>query len=616
MRKDFFKNGILIIACVFSACTQKEDKASATPGITELPFTTLELRDLSAFKDPGENWSIVGNVFMNDHQGRSAEVKEGENILVGRFNDKPIQLSTVFEHEDIDLKMDFMLSGNAAVKIFFRSRYPLQLADSWKKDSVGVADCGGIYTSSDNTGTSPLLNACKAPGLWQHLYVRFKAAKVDSAGKLISNPLFKEVYLNDKLIQKNVEVKVLADAIAAKKAGPLTIISDSGPVAFRNIRYKTYGDQRITLQNMRYTVYKGLYKKYDTLSGLSPVRTGTADSVHWGYGDKRAQIAFSGNMNVPADGEYVYKLRAGGPAWLLIDEREVVNNKNTREYTQPFYGAISLTKGSHSFKIIYANYDESLVVEYEGPGIPLTPLTVASSERHVKAIEPLEYAVTDVPGIQRGFFPHRGNVNTYTVTVGIPGGLNYAYDLTTFSLLAVWRGKFLDVSNMWTERGESQLEIPLGASLELSGIPGLLQLSEKEAAWTDTVEVDNSIYTNRDYHLTENGLPVFSYTYSGMQVEDRITAGERNNGLVRRITFNFRQPVANTYFLVGSGKLVEKLSGQRYAIDDKEYYIETAAGDDQEQPVIVKAKNDRYELLLPLSGEAGKTFSFQYSLIW
>jgi hypothetical protein len=616
MRKDFLKNCILIIACVLSACTQKEDKTSATTSVTELPFTTLELRDLSAFKDPGENWSIVGNVFMDDQKDRSAEIKEGENILVGRFSDNPIQVSTVLEHEDIDLKMDFMLSGNAAVKIFFQGRYPLQLVDSWKKDSAGAADCGGIYTSPENTGVSPMLNACKAPGLWQHLYVKFKAAKVDSAGKLISNPLFEQVYLNDKLIQKNVEVKALADATTGKKTGPLTIISDSGPIAFRNIRYKTYGDQRIALQNMNDTVYKGLYKKYDTLSSLSPVRTGTADSVHWGYGDKRAQIAFSGNMNVPADGEYVYKLRAGGPAWLLIDEREVVNNKNTREYTQPFYGTISLTKGSHNFKIIYANYDESLVVEYEGPGIPMTPLTVASSERQVKAIEPLEYTVTDAPGIQRGFFPHRGRVNTYTMAVGIPGGLNYAYDLTTFNLLAVWRGKFLDVSNMWTERGESQLEIPLGASLELSGIPGLLQLSEKEATWTDTVEVDTNLYTNRDYHLVEKGLPVFSYTYNGVQVEDRITAGERSTGLVRKITFNFRQPVTNTYFLVGSGKLVEQLSGSRYAIDDKEYYIEMAADGGQEQPVIVKAKNDRYELLLPLSGEAGKTFSFQYSLIW
>ncbi len=57
------------------------------------------------------------------------------------------------------------------------------------------------------------------------------------------------------------------------------------------------------------------------------------------------------------------------------------------------------------------------------------------------------------------------------MAIGIPGGINYAYDMNTYSLLSAWRGRFIDVSNMWTSRGESQRELPLGTVLELSGTP-------------------------------------------------------------------------------------------------------------------------------------------------
>lgn len=608
--RSFYKEPVwcmLILAAILGACTPKERKVTTTVVTTELPFTTLDLNNLQSFKEAGESWSIVGNVFMDEQHDRSAEVKEGQGILIGRFTNQAIKISTVMEHGDIDLKADFMLSGGAEASIIFQGRYPLRLADSWRKDSTESA-CGSIL-SSDNVTMSPMLNACKAPGLWQHLYVKFKAPAFDPSGKKTSNAVFKEVYLNGKLIQQNVE------AIAAdeKPTAPLEITCDDAPVAFRNIYYKAYNDQRITLQDIQYDVYKGLYKQYDTLKTFTPVRSGAADSLHWGYGDKRAQIAFRGTMNIPSDGDYLFKLRAGGPAWLLIDDKEIVNNQTTRDYTRPFYSTTKLTKGDHAFQVIYANYDESLVVEYEGPGISLTPLTVNSSERHVRPTPPMEFIVTDKPAVQRGFFIHHEKVDPYTMAVGIPGGLNYAYDLATYNLLTVWRGKFVDVSNMWVERGEPQLEIPLGAPLELPGSPPLLQLPEKEAVWTDTVDVTDNIYTSRSYRIDEKGLPVFYYTYQGLEVEDRITPAADNSGLVRKMTFTFRQPVKDNYFLVGSGDVVEALSAGRYAVADKEYYI---AAEGSDKLIVVTANNGQQELLLPVSGEAGKSISFQYSITW
>jgi hypothetical protein len=72
--------------------------------------------------------------------------------------------------------------------------------------------------------------------------------------------------------------------------------------------------------------------------------------------------------------------------------------------------------------------------------------------------------------------------------------------------------------------------------------------------------------------------------------------------------------VKDNYFLVGSGNVVEALSGGRYAIADKEYYVGAAEG--SEKLIVVTANNGQQELLLPVSGEAGKSFSFQYSITW
>jgi hypothetical protein len=201
--------------------------------------------------------------------------------------------------------------------------------------------------------------------------------------------------------------------------------------------------------------------------------------------------------------------------------------------------------------------------------------------------------------------------------VGVPEGLNYAYDLSTYSILSVWHGKFIDVGNMWRSRGESQMAIPLGAALELSGVPAVLQLQDPKDPWIDTVDVINNRYSKRGYRIDPSGLPVFWYSYNALTIEDYLRPSESKSGWVRHVTVSAgdSESTEDIFFLLGSGKIIEKLPSGDYAIDDKEYYISALNGID-EQKLIIAKKKERYELLLPVSGNPNAPLKFDYSIIW
>jgi hypothetical protein len=605
----------ILLAAFIVSCTAKMESEEKI--VDALPFKTLALNDLENFREGTNGWITAENVFMDRQTKYHCEVKEGKGIVVSQ-GDNNNQLITSLEYGDLDLEIDFMLAKNSVALLFLQGCYAIQLSDSWRSEAPAEQNSGVILSGDSNK--LPSLNVSKAPGLWQHLVVKFKAPRFDSSGRKVTSALFAEVVLNGKRIHKDVAVSQVAQIAPSKnerEKASLVMISQFGPVAFRNIQYKNYEDKRIKAEAIGYKVYKGLFREYDTINQMKPLRTGTVDSIHWAVGDKRAQVTFEGNLQVPADGDYLFKLRAGGPAWILLNKELVVGNGGTRDYTDARYGKIALKKGTHPFQIIYANYDESLVVEYEGPEMPLTNLTALTSERFVHPIEPFEY----IPGrkalVQRAFFTHHDKVNPYTMCVGVPEGLNYAFDLSTYSILSVWHGKFIDVGNMWLSRGESQMAIPLGAALELSGVPPISQLTDSRDPWIDTVDVINNRYSKRGYRIDASGLPVFTYTYNGLTVEDYLHPSESTAGWERSVTLNTNssEDLKNIFFLLGSGKFIERLPNGEYAIDDKKYYISAISGID-EKNLLIEKKNDRYELLLPVNVSPEAPLKFNYSIIW
>ncbi len=604
---------------ILAACTQEAEKAIEG---NSLPMESIRLSNLEDFHAEGGQWKVAGEVYANRNEDKHLEADEGTGMLVnlpGSAQGHQAAIFTNMEHGDIDLSLDFLMPKNSSTGIYLQGRYGVQLLDSWGKDSLTAERSGSLYPGAGKkrAGIAPDKHAVKAPGLWQHLEIHFIAPRFDESGKKIADARFEEVYLNGVLVQQGVVLSgpSVGTAFEDEKAtGPLMFLGDQGPVAFRNIRYKAYGDEKLALEDMRYRLYHGMYKaSQDTLSLLEPTKTGTTDSLSAKLSAEHDMLLIEGTMQMPYEGSYLFELKAGGPAWLYIDDKLIVENQGTRDYEDAFYGNRHFESGKHPFKVIYANTDECLVLNYEGAGIPWTALHTQASERHYRVFGTLPYPVKNEPLIQRGFMMHHDAKNPYVMSVGIPGGLNYAYELKNYNLLSVWHGDFLDVGQMWVSRGETQLEIPLGATIELSGKPAVAMLSGKNAPWPDAISPDEGELSDRGYQLTENGLPVFFYTLEGVRVEDALFPSENHQTLNRQVSFQFDQHTGPLYFLLARGSRIEKLPDGSYAINDKSYYIDDieAGG---EAPV-VRQQEGYEELLLPVSA-AADTSSLTYSIIW
>jgi 3-keto-disaccharide hydrolase len=119
--------------------------------------------------------------------------------------------------------------GNSGV--YVQGRYEVQVLDSYGLASRNN-DCGAIYEVS-----APLVNACKAPTVWQTYDIDFHAPKCQS-GK-ITEPARITVYQNGVLIQDNVSIRV-HNTRAGRGGDPCTLgpvmLQDHGnPVQFRHI---------------------------------------------------------------------------------------------------------------------------------------------------------------------------------------------------------------------------------------------------------------------------------------------------------------------------------------------------------------------------------------------
>jgi hypothetical protein len=119
--------------------------------------------------------------------------------------------------------------GNSGV--YVQGRYEVQVLDSYGLKS-GHTDCGAIYEVA-----APLVNACKAPTVWQSYDIEFHAPVFQDGKKV--EPARMTVYHNGVKIHDNV--KITKDNTRAGMGGnPATpgpiLLQDHGhPVQYRNI---------------------------------------------------------------------------------------------------------------------------------------------------------------------------------------------------------------------------------------------------------------------------------------------------------------------------------------------------------------------------------------------
>jgi hypothetical protein len=119
--------------------------------------------------------------------------------------------------------------GNSGV--YVQGRYEVQVLDSYGLRS-GLEDCGAIFAIA-----APLVNACKAPTIWQSYDIEFQAATFEKGKKIA--PAVMTVYQNG--IKIHDRLKITADNTLLgldgdpSTPGPIMLQYLGSPVQYRNI---------------------------------------------------------------------------------------------------------------------------------------------------------------------------------------------------------------------------------------------------------------------------------------------------------------------------------------------------------------------------------------------
>lgn len=618
--------------------------ASVAAQTNELPYATVNLQNLSDFKATGGNWKIVGDVFYDLNTTGKGSTKSGTGLLVNDLSGKSKDhLLTTMEHGDIEMELDFMMEKGSNSGLYLQGRYEVQLSDSWGVKNPGSGDCGAIYERWDESrpagrngyeGHPPAQNVSRAPGLWQHLKVVFRAPRFNEKGEKTANARFLKVIQNGVVLHDNVEVTGPtrgATASDEKSLGPLMLQGDHGAVAIRNIRYKAYGTEPVTLTKMKLIAYEGRFKSMDDFKTLTPKREIDLDVLAHQSPANRDRFGgrITGLLHIPRSGQYLISLNLSwippetnpdnpnGGGELMIANKPVLSISGKNGGTAS--ALVSLEAGDQpvvlthykSFGLWYARSND-IIMAIEGPGVQYTTLNQV-----IRAQDPvgeISVLAKGEPVMQRGFVNHRGMKHTHTISVGEPGLANYTVDLQKGEFLQVWRGNFLETTPMWYGRGETQLSVPMGSVIELSGKPSLTFLTDKNAAWPDS----NATYTNMGYDIDKAGRPVFKYTLGNTGVKESFTTQDDGRKLAHTFTISAapgtpeRNRPDELWCLLAEGSDIVELPNGLYAINDKQYFIELPT---KEKPVIRSTSRNTKELLLPLKSK-DNAGTVTYSLIW
>ncbi len=161
-------------------------------------------------------------------EGGILEVQRSGDIMTRQKFDGDFKLHVEFRVPYLP-KAKGQARGNSGV--YVQGRYEVQILDSYGLQSKDN-DCGAIYSVA-----APLVNACKAPTIWQSYDIEFHAPKCENGKK--TEPARMTVYQNGVKIHDNV--KIPSDNTTAGlggdpcEGGPILLQDHGNPVQFRNI---------------------------------------------------------------------------------------------------------------------------------------------------------------------------------------------------------------------------------------------------------------------------------------------------------------------------------------------------------------------------------------------
>ena len=444
----------------------------------------------------------------------------------------------------------------------------------------------------------------------------------NAAGQKIRPAKFEEVWLNGFLIHENEALTGPTRAAPfedEQALGPLMIQGEHGPVAFKNIQYKVYGEERVGYEDLTIQQYESVgatVPNPDTLSVEYEINSNALSAQVPTERDAVKLLVYTGSLTIPKAGAYLFKVRfMGGGGFLEINKQQVLFKDEVNWPETSVFGQIALESGSVPFRFVYNQaYDDvsGFSIMVEGPAIPWHLLSAPESlemdwDDEEKPEESIIIQTEDQVVLQRSFFLHKQEKRTHVISVATPNGIHFAYDLLFGSLLSAWEGGFLDVSEMWYDRGEPQLGKPMGAPISIHGDPDFAVLADESMAWPDTIPSETT-YKSLGYELQADGLPVFLQEVNNSIIKNRFEVSDDPRLITRHINTDSPNLL---WHKLGGGSTVTQLPDGTYALDDKNYFVKIEGLGGAE--TIIRQIEGAEELLLKIPPGAQH---ISYNIIW
>lgn len=614
------KNILYLLVLIFiSSCDKKKENTNQlSQYVEELPFTHIELKDLSSFQPTSKNWQIVNDVEVDRNKRRKISVAKGLGVLVNNSNRTfKKHIFSKFDHGDIELELDVMMPVGSNSGIYLQGRYEVQLLDSWHKNKAKFSDIGGIYQRWNKSeekgkegyqGHAPKVNAAKAPGLWQHLKIKFTAPTYNEMGMKTKNAKFDEIWLNGVLLHENIELTGPTRAspfISEVSLDPFMIQGDHGPVAFKNIKYKLYKKQEISFSNLNFKEYNTNYHEViPDLSKMDPILDKKATFVSLNMLKSRSYkntFLYTGNLIAPETGKYLFNFKVGEGAIGVFTIKNDTINSNILTLKKgelvPFTLRMSKTK----------SFIDEFELSYEGPSLKKRSFDAKLSllKKGKKANNSMKISAKDGAIVQRSFLRHNGEIRTHCISVGTPEGIHYAYDMNLGTLLSVWSGEdFFDATLMWTARGGEQFGRTGLFTMPMYGYSEFSLLSDIDAPWINKNKNTKFV----DYKFDTKGYPIFTNIIEGVKIINILSPVKKDRGINRTIKTNGNKEI---YHKINEGESIKLLKDGTYMINDDSYFVKFS-NKNSLKPFIRKS-NGMDELLVKVP--SGKQ-SINYTIIW
>ena len=587
----------------------------------------LGLVNMEEFRSPAKGWAFAGNAYTN-YPGESLSSDEGTGVLIfdGR-SDADSPLVTQNEFADTFIELEFMLEGGACFSLMIQGRYEIRHCSHPNDNKTRLNRFGTIHYGKDSV-IPPLVDASRAPGVWQELVVEFYAPQFNRSGNKTANARIERVLLNGEIIHRAIELPGIASRSAWKDEsakGPLTFGIDAGSAAFRNIGL--YGDQDIKLEDLRYEYHEENLDDDDQLAQATPIREDATTGISAALASRGNNFAlsFSGNIVISASGTYHFDSISRGDVTMEVDGQIVLQptpppvNPLDINLTDNIEGTLELEAGKYPFTLQYKKMQpgaSALSVFVEGPGIRRQAITSNDGgwRPAIQAVpirvEPDRRAV-----VFRSHISHQNQMVLNAVSVGDPEGIHYSIDVGNAALIQVWNDEFLDAGPIWTGRGMDPdtrmvagIRVP-DSKVSFSGRPSVAFLKNRDEPWPDST--DNS-YRFLGYNNDEMGRPSFSYRFGNLKVDEKLRPGKSEYGssLTREFSMKSTEGEIDAWVLLAEGAKIEQRGEGVFSVDDT-YFVEVQS----ETDVFHRRIDGREELLVYFSVHSHPV-SFTTTLIW